>query len=197
MGAFLEQGATVAALGRTASTLESATEGFQPDRVFIVPTDLAETGSASEAIAAAAKRFGRIDVVVANAGSSEPSHIHTFDPAVWERLRRINLDAMVELVDASVPHLRTTWGNFLAVSSNTGVRGGWGMFAYNATKAAFNVMMQSLALNLGADGVRVNAIAPGFTTSRLTAQRLEDPEYHARLMDRTALGRVAGPDDIR
>lgn len=148
-----------------------------------------------EAIAATVKRFGRIDVVVANAGSSEPSHINSFDPAAWERLRRINLDAMVELADASVPHLRRTRGNFLAVSSIAGIRRDWGMFAYNATKTAVNVMMQSLALDLGADGVRVNAIAPGFTTSRLTAQRLEDPGYHARLMERTALGRVA-PDDI-
>ena len=70
------------------------------------------------------------------------------------------------------------------------------MFAYNATKAAVNVMMQGLALDLGPYGVRVNALAPGFTLSRLTEERLSDPAFRARLLDRIALGRVAEPDDI-
>jgi meso-butanediol dehydrogenase / (S,S)-butanediol dehydrogenase / diacetyl reductase len=194
--AFLEQGACVAAVGRTASTLTAATEEFPPDRVQVLVRDLTEPGAAKDVMAAVVERFGRVDAVVAAAGSSEPSPISSFDPAVWERLRRINLDSMVELVDAAVPHLRGTRGNFLAISSIAGIRGDWGMFAYNATKAAVNVMMQSLALDLGRDGVRINALAPGFTASRLTAERLADQEYHARLMDRTALGRVADPDDI-
>jgi meso-butanediol dehydrogenase/(S,S)-butanediol dehydrogenase/diacetyl reductase len=84
----------------------------------------------------------------------------------------------------------------VAISSIAGLRGDWGMFAYNATKGAVNALVQSLALDLGADGVRVNAIAPAFTHSRLTEERLDDPEFLGRLLDRVALGRVAEPEDI-
>lgn len=70
------------------------------------------------------------------------------------------------------------------------------MFAYIATKGAVNLLVQSLALDLGASGVRVNAIAPGFTLSRLTQERLSDPQFRARLLDRVALAREGQPDDI-
>jgi meso-butanediol dehydrogenase / (S,S)-butanediol dehydrogenase / diacetyl reductase len=193
--AFLEQGACVTAVGRTEEALREAVDGFSPEQVLVRPADIARPGTSAAVVDDVISRFGRLDVVVACAGSSEPSRIGELD-GVWERLRRVNLDAMVELVDAGVPHLRASRGNLLAVSSIAGMRGDWGMFAYNATKAAVNVMVQSLALDLGADGVRVNAVAPGFTASRLTQERLEDPVFHDRLMDRTPLRRVAQPDDI-
>ena len=193
---FLEQGARVGVVGRTESALHEAVAGFDPARVLVHPGDVAEPGASAGAVAALTARFGRLDAVVASAGGSEPSRIASLDPGVWERLRRVNVDAVIELAEASVPHLRQTRGNILAISSIAGLRGDYGMFAYNATKAAVNVLVQSLALDLGADGIRVNAVAPGFTVSRLTQQRLDDPAYRERLMDRTPLQRVAHPDDI-
>lgn len=194
--AFLEQGAKVAAVGRTRSALEEATGGFSPEQVLVHVADLAVEGDAASAVHEVVTRFGRLDVVVASAGTSEASDVWRYDPGVWKRQRAINLDSMIEIATASAPHLARTGGNFLAISSIAGIRGDWGMFAYNATKGAVNLMVQSLALDLGARGVRVNAIAPGFTTSRLTRERLSDPEYRARLLDRIALGREADPDDI-
>ena len=193
---FLEQGAFVAVVGRSVAALREAVEGFDPEQVLVHAADLAGRGAPAAVVGAVIARFGRLDVVVASAGASEPSQIGALEAGVCDRLRRINLDSVIELADASVPHLRVTRGNFLAVSSIAGLRGDWGMFAYNATKAAVNVLVQSLALDLGADGVRVNAVAPGFTASRLTQERLEDPAFHERLMDRTPLRRVAHPDDI-
>lgn len=70
------------------------------------------------------------------------------------------------------------------------------MFAYGATKAAVNTLVQGLALDLGRDGVRVNAIAPALTVSRLTQARLDDEVFTDRLLDRVALDRIATPDDI-
>lgn len=194
--AFLEQGASVAVIGRTESALREAVDGFSVDRILIIPTDLTAPGAVDDATHAVIDRFGRLDIVIANAGTSEASDIATFGDDAWERIRSINLDAMVALVRATVPHLRETRGNFLAISSISGMRGEWGMYAYNATKAAVNVMVQSLALDLGADGVRVNAIAPGFTVSRLTRDRLDDAVFRDRLMERIALDRVGQPDDI-
>jgi len=193
---FLEQGASVAVAGRTLTALEEAVAGFPEECVQLLPVDLALDGAPAQAVAGTVDRFGRLDVVVASAGTSEGSDIHALDPAVWERQRRINLDSVVALAAASVPHLKRSSGNLLAISSIAGLRGDWGMFAYNATKAAVNVMMQALALDLGAAGIRVNALAPGFTASRLTQERLDDPAFTERLLDRIAIGRVADPEDI-
>jgi len=77
-----------------------------------------------------------------------------------------------------------------------GLGGDWGQFAYNATKGAVNALIQSLALDLGRHGVRVNAIAPAFTSTRQTQSRLDDPEFLAALLDRVALNAVATPADI-
>lgn len=194
--AFLEQGAGVSLVGRSAEALAEAVSGFPPERVHIQAIDLAVPGAAATAVGAAVDRFGRLDVVVANAGTSEASDITSFNSEVWHRLRAINLDAVIELAGAAAPHLARTRGNFLAISSIAGMRGEWGMYAYAATKGAVNVLVQSLALDLGASGVRVNALAPGFTVSRLTSERLADPAFAARLRERIALGRVAEPDDI-
>jgi len=194
--AFLEQGASVALIGRTASTLSEAASGFDPDRVLILERDLTDAAAAAAVVAAVIERFDRLDVVVAAAGTSEASPIDTFEDAAWERLRTINVDAVIRLARASVPELRRTRGNIVAISSVAGIRGEDGMFAYGATKAAVNVLVQALALDLGADGVRVNAIAPAFTVSRLTQERLDDREFLDRLVNRVALGRIAEPADI-
>ncbi|MFH8251875.1 SDR family NAD(P)-dependent oxidoreductase [Microbacterium sp. B2969] len=192
--AFLEQGASVALVGRTEASLREAASGFEDALVLV--TDLTQKGAADAVVSAVARRFGRLDVVIANAGTSEASPVDTFDDAAWERLRSINLDSVLRLVGAAVGPLRETRGNIVAISSVAGLRGEWGMYAYGATKAAVSVAVQGVALDLGRDGVRVNAIAPAFTVSRLTQERLDDTEFTDRLLDRVALGRVATPDDI-
>lgn len=194
--AFAEQGASVVVAGRRADALAESVAGLPADRVHTVAVDLAQEGAAADVVTEAVTRFGRLDVVVASAGTSEPTDITDLDLASWQRQRQINLDSIVELAAACVPPLRDSRGNLLAITSIAGLRGDWGMFAYNATKAGVNVMMQALALDLGRHGVRVNALAPGFTRTRLTQERLDDPEFTGRLLDRIALGRVADPDDI-
>ncbi|MEU1514146.1 SDR family oxidoreductase [Streptomyces sp. NPDC005811] len=194
--AFLEQGAGVAVLGRRPEPLHETVAGFGTARVQVIAADVTDAGAQERAVAAVVERFGRLDVVVANAGTSEPSRIDTFDDDAWERLRSVNLDSVVRLARLTAPPLRAAHGNLVAVSSIAGLRGDWSQFAYNATKAAVNALVQSLALDLGRDGVRVNAVAPAFTVSRLTQERLDDPEFTARLLDRVALDRVARPEDI-
>jgi NAD(P)-dependent dehydrogenase (short-subunit alcohol dehydrogenase family) len=67
---------------------------------------------------------------------------------------------------------------------------------HNATKGAVNALVQSMALDLGRDGVRVNAIAPAFTATRQTQERLDDPVFRSALHDRLALDRAADPEDV-
>lgn len=101
--------ACVEVVGRTVETPDTAVLGVPADRVLAVRTDLADPGVGRAPVAAIVEHLGRIDVLGANAGCSESSRIHPFDPAVRERLRRINLDAMIELVDSNVPPPRISW----------------------------------------------------------------------------------------
>ncbi|MCM3688960.1 SDR family NAD(P)-dependent oxidoreductase [Kocuria rosea] len=194
--AFLEQGASVCVTGRHEQPLRETVEEFPEERVLVRTTDVADRAEVEGLVAAIADRFGRLDVAVNNAGVFEGGEIEDYDDAAWERMRSINLDAVLFVARAAVPLLKQSRGNLVAISSVSGLRGDWGQFAYNATKGAVNAMVQSLALDLGAYGVRANVIAPAFTATRLTQDRLDDPAFAAALHNRVALGRAATPEDV-
>ncbi|GAA4775500.1 SDR family NAD(P)-dependent oxidoreductase [Microbacterium gilvum] len=193
--AFLEQGARVAIVGRTRATLE-ATASAAPDRALVHVADVSQRAGVDGAVAAAVDAWGGIDVVVANAGLSEHGGIADISDASWERMRTLNLDGTLFLARSSMPHLRAARGTFLAITSIAGLGGDWSQPGYSATKAAVNALVQTMAIDEGRAGVRVNAIAPGFTRTAQTAERLDDPAFHARLVDRLALDRAAEPAEI-
>jgi meso-butanediol dehydrogenase/(S,S)-butanediol dehydrogenase/diacetyl reductase len=194
--AYLEQGASVLVTGRHEEPLRDTVAGFPLDRAAVLTADMATEDGVSAAVAEVLRRWGRLDIVVANAGVSTPGTIDTLDDAQWTRMREINLDGLIRLARAGVPALRASRGTFLAISSVAGFGGDWNQAGYNATKGAVNALVQSMALDLGRDGVRVNAIAPAFTATRLTQDRLDDPAFWAALRDRIALDRAAEPADI-
>lgn len=194
--AFAEQGATVCVLGRSEDSLSETVSGFDEQRTLVLPTDVTVQADLEATVTAVLERFGRIDVVVGSAGLSEPSVIDDFDHDVWDRMRSVNIDGMIHLARATVSALDVSRGTFIAVSSVAGLGGDWGQFAYNATKGAVNTMVQSLALDLGRRGIRVNAIAPGFIATKQTQSRLDDEEFAAALMNRVALDRPGTPDDV-
>ncbi len=194
--AFVEQGARVALSGRRLEPLQETVSGVPEDRVLVVAADASTAAGVDEVVQAVIARWGRLDVVVANAGLSEPGTVDDLDEKTWERMRSVNLDGLILLARATVPHLRASRGTFLAMSSVAGFGGDWNQAGYNATKGAVNALVQSMALDLGRDGVRVNAIAPAFTATRLTQERLDDPAFRSALLDRIALDRPAVPEDI-
>jgi meso-butanediol dehydrogenase / (S,S)-butanediol dehydrogenase / diacetyl reductase len=193
--AFLEQGAHVCVVGRTESSLAETIDGHE-SRASIHVADASDQRSVDGLIADVVAAQGRIDVVIGNAGFGEPSTIDDFDQSRWDRMREINVDGLIHLARATVRHLEASGGNFIAISSVAGMGGDWEQFAYNATKGAVNALVQSLALDLGRRGIRVNAIAPAFTATVQTQERLDNPAFHAALMDRLALDRAAVPEDI-
>ncbi|MCM0619508.1 SDR family NAD(P)-dependent oxidoreductase [Nocardioides bruguierae] len=194
--AFLEQGASVLVTGRRAEPLEETVAGFPAERVGVLTGDMAGEADIQAAVAAVLERWGTLDVVVANAGVSSPGTVETMTEQVWAAMRELNVDGMVRLARHSVAALRESKGTFLAISSVAGVGGDWNQVGYNATKGAVNAFVQAMALDHGHDGIRVNAIAPAFTATAQTQERLDDPEFSAKLHDRIALDRPAVPEDI-
>ena len=194
--AFLDAGATVVGTGRRVDRLEAAFEGRPPERAVPLACDVGDGAQVRGLVQDVLTRFGRIDVVVSNAGSYTSGPLTEVGDEDWERLRATNVDGLFHLAKASLPHLASSGGSLVAVSSVSGERGDWGQAAYNATKSAVSGFVRALALDWGAAGVRVNAVAPAFTFTEATAGVGQDEQSLAPFVNRIALGRPAQPVDI-
>ena len=194
--AFLEAGATVAVTGRRRDRLEGAIEGYPQQRTAAVVADVSDSAGVVGLVEEVLKRFGRLDVVVSNAAGFESGDIVDLTDDAWSALRATNIDGFFYLAKAVLPHLAESGGNLVAVSSVSGVRGDWGQAAYNASKAAISNFVRSLALDWGGRGVRLNAVAPAFTRTDLTADMAKDEASLAPFVNRIALGRPGEPADI-
>ncbi|CAN5282766.1 SDR family oxidoreductase [soil metagenome] len=194
--AFLDQGATVVVAGRRPDALAETVAPYPAEKSLTVAVDLSTSDGVQHLVEETVRRFGKIDVVVSNAAAYSGGEITELTDDAWQRLRSINVDALVYLARAIVPHLESSGGNLVAVSSVSGIRGDWGQAAYNATKGAVNTLIQSLALDLGARGIRVNAVAPSFTITPMTGSMATDEQALAPFIDRIALERPALPEDI-
>lgn len=194
--AFLDAGATVAVTGRRLDRLEKALAGRPAERCAAIATDVSDGVQVRTAVDEVVRLFGRLDVVISNAGGHEAGPITELDDDAWAGMRATNVDGFFHLAKATLPKLAETGGTLVAVSSVSGDRGDWGQAAYNATKAAVTNFVRSLALDWGDRGVRVNAVAPAFTRTELTADMAQDEESLAPFVNRIALGRPGEPADV-
>ncbi len=195
--AFLANGATVVVTGRRREPLEETVEGADSGRALVVPGDVARRSDVESLVSTVLDKFGRIDVVVSNAGVHDGGgDITELTDENWALLRGVNIDGFVHLAQATLPELVKSGGNVVAVSSVSGIAGDWGQAAYNASKHAMTGFVRSLALDYGRRGVRVNAVLPAFTLTEMTSGMARDEESLAPFVNRVALGRPGEPDDI-
>lgn len=196
--AFADAGASVLVVGRTKEALDETADGRESIAAF--PADVGDTDSGSEIVRAAVDRFGRVDVLVNNATTASPDNIRDPDVAAVRASLDVNVVGPMVLVGAAVPHLAATGGTIVNVSSIISRRSGGGaMTTYGAVKAALESLTRSWAIGLAADGIRVNAVAPGPTeTSAL--EKMVGAEtaavIGAREAARTPLGRKGTPAEI-
>ena len=131
-----------------------------PDAVY-VPTDLRKAAEVRALVDTAISRFGRLDVLINNAGIGWLAETPDMNEADWDRLFAVNVTAVFHACKAAIPHLQRTGGAIVNVASISGLLGDYGMGAYNASKAAVINYTRSLALDCSRIGVRVNALCPG------------------------------------
>ncbi len=168
---------------------------------LFVPTDVAQPSDLQRLIDTAVGRFGRLDCMVNNAGWHPPAE--TIDQASvedFEQLLRLNLTSTFVGCKLAVPHLRKTRGSIINMSSEAGIIGQGEAPRYAATKAGQIGLTRALALDLAADGVRVNAVCPaGVLTPLLEAWASSqfDPKQAMEMVNRAhPLGRPATIDEI-
>jgi 3-oxoacyl-[acyl-carrier protein] reductase len=158
--------------------------------------DLADPAQARQLVRDVVTAWGRLDVLVNNAGVWEEDRAGRGDLAVWDRAIAVNLRGAFAVTDAAVPRLEETRGCIVFVSSTAGQRGEAWHSAYAATKGALISYTKSLAAELGPRGIRVNCVAPGWVETDLTERTFADPVRRLEIESGIPLGRVASPRDI-
>ena len=192
--AFLDNGAKVAVVGRRREKLDETLCGH--DRGLAVQADVSDPAQAAAIVGDVVAHFGRLDVFVNNAATYVNKPFLELTDDDWASLQRTNVDAFFHLARKVLPELEKTGGNVVAVGSVSGLRGDWGQSGYNATKALVMNLIQSLALDFGPKGVRLNAVAPAFTITETTESFSKDQAILDAFTNRVALGRPGQPDDI-
>jgi NAD(P)-dependent dehydrogenase (short-subunit alcohol dehydrogenase family) len=163
-----------------------------------LPLDVADPGAGERAVDLILERYGRLDVAVLGAGIS-PIYTSAEKVSVddWRRIVDVNLSGtFFTLRAAARPMLEARKGSLVVISSILGRRATPKLAAYCATKAGIDQLIRVLAVEWADRGLRVNAVAPGWVETDMTARLRENEDLTARLLARTALKRMARPDEI-
>jgi Dehydrogenases with different specificities (related to short-chain alcohol dehydrogenases) len=196
--ALAEAGADLVLASRTAEQLEAVAADVRAfgGRALVVPTDVNENENIVALANAAIEQFGRIDIVVNNAGGTPPRPFLDTSPGYFERAFHFNTTTAFVLSKAAVPQmLEQGEGTIVNISSAIGRLRDRGFTAYGTAKAALTHLTRLMAADL-APKVRVNAIAVGSVATSALETVLTDDSLRSEMVSGTPLKRLGEPDDI-
>jgi NAD(P)-dependent dehydrogenase (short-subunit alcohol dehydrogenase family) len=175
---------------------DAATAGVE----LAVRANVTDPDDVDRAFAAILDAFGRIDVLVNNAGiagSPEATACHETPIDQWDRVLAVNVRGPFLCTRAALPTmLRQRSGHVITVASVAGLVAFPGRCAYTTSKGAAVQFTKSLAIDYAGSGIRANAVCPGMVETPMTQWRLDVPELRAQVESKIPLGRVAKPDEI-
>lgn len=165
-------------------------------KVKTLKADMARPNAPARVIDVAAKAMGGIDAIVGNAGIAAPAKLVDLDVATWDRIFDINVRSNWLLAKAAHPHLRKSKGAVVMVSSMSGVMPQLPTGAYSPSKAALIMLTEMLAMEWADDGIRANAVCPGFVHTSMTDAIYSQPKLARGRARLVPLKRVAKPGDV-
>ncbi len=188
--AFKATGARVTATGVTQMEVDAARARPDMDGISITLLDVRE----AQAMNALIEAVGDLDVLVNCAGVIRRGAEH--DPDVFADVLNINLTGTMRLCTAARPGLAARKGCIVNTASMLSFFGGGLVPGYSASKGGVAQLTKSLAIAYAVDGIRVNAVAPGWIATPLTQALTQDAERSAQILARTPLGRWGTPEDV-
>ena len=194
---FAQHGARVAILDiDEAGAQSAAAELGEGHRGFVC--DVGSADGCKTVAAQVLEAFGQVDILINNAGISQPLKLMEIDPQNWDRVMSVNLDGVLFLSQAFVPHMRERRQGSIACMSSVSAQRGGGIFGgphYSSAKAGVLGLAKAMARELGSDGIRVNCVTPGLIQTDITGGKLTD-EMRQEILKGIPLGRLGDAEDV-
>lgn len=194
---FAKEGAKVVVADRDAAVGEETVAQLREKgaKTLFYALDVTDAESVKEMVTAVLQKYGRIDILINNAGITADGMLDKLTSEKWQKVLDVNLTGVFHCTQAVVPQMvKQGYGRIITASSVSGVYGNVGQTNYAATKAGVIGMTRTWAKELARHGIRVNAIAPGFIETGMVAKVPE--KVLERLKKQIPVGRLGQPADI-
>ena len=194
---FASQGARVAILDLDEEAASAAAQGLGGGHIGI-GCDVTDAPACIAAAARVIEQFGHADILINNAGITQPLKIMDIKPDNWDRVLDVNLRGVLYLSQAFIPHMRARKSGSIACMSSVSAQRGGGIFGgphYSASKAGVLGLAKNMAREFGPDGIRVNCVTPGLIQTDITGGKLTD-EMRAEITKTIPLNRLGVADDV-
>jgi 3-oxoacyl-[acyl-carrier protein] reductase len=196
---FAREGAKVAVVDINEDAAGKVAEPLG-EQAFSLAADVSNAADVNSAVERTLSHFGRLDIVVNNAGISHRNRpMLEVDEAEFDRIFAVNVKSIFLFAHAAIPPMRKQGGGvFINIGSTAGIRPRPGLAWYNGSKGAVHLLTKTMAVELAPDGIRVCAIAPvaGETPLLATFMGEDTPQKREQFVNSIPLGRLSRPDDI-
>jgi len=192
------EGARVALVDWNQETGQETLKGLEKSggEGFLIVADISQAVEIKGVVDSVRGRWGRIDILINNAGFDRPSGIFKIKEEDWDAVQGVHLRAAMLFLRQVMPIMREQkYGQIVNISSIYGKVGGKGEIAYATAKAGLLGLTKSVAKEVGRYGIRVNAVLPGITETP-TIQAMMAEKYKEEVLSQTPLGRMAQPEEI-
>ena len=199
---FAREGARVTITGRRKEVLGAIADEIAAagGRALAVPGSVTDEADVQRAVQATLVTFGRVDVLVNNAGSLlHAGPLHETADEIWDGVLDVFLKSVFRFSRAVIPHMRRQGGGSIVnIGSVLGLKASlaFPVHPYAVAKAGVAMLTKTIAVHYAKDGIRCNCIAPALTETPLTESRLKDPSVRKAMEAHYPLGRLGRPDDI-
>ena len=197
---FAKAGAAVVITGRRKEPLDHVAGDIERDggRVSVAVGSVTDQVHAAAAVAQAVRSFGKLNILVNNAGIGEfGKALHETEEATWDEVLAVNLTGVFRMTRIAVPEmLKAGGGAILNISSIAGQVGMPLLAAYGASKGGLDALTRCLAIDYAKQGIRCNAVSPGLVDTPMAAGLLSDPERTAPVLAAYPLGRPGTPEEV-
>lgn len=191
---YAEQGARVILADWDDKQADKVAESIGRDRAEAFHLDVSNAEAVKTFMDQVAEKYGRIDVLVNNAGIHIPGTVLESSIEDWKKIAAVDIDGVIYCSKFALPYLLKSKGNIVNTASVSGLGGDWGAAFYCAAKGAVVNLTRAMGLDHGADGVRINSVCPSLIKTNMTNGWPD--EIRARFNERIPLGRAAEPEEI-